>query len=297
MRTSLLLILFAYLQTQALIGFAASTNELHAPPLAQLTSNSQQSVNNYRLVLSELKRQQAQTFGELEQRIAGTLWRRTWQIKDMHLDKLNDFFLQQLDEAEIRYQCKNLDCGASQFWANEVFSNPALLGRDNQQRYFVAQINDNPTQTYIFYAAKRHTGAYFLQLDIISSKQTVAHTPTIKEINLQLQQSHGWLSGLYTQSDGSLNINASQPLINALKQLPKQAKQRLYLILHTYDSPQMQANITHSQQLASALKKQTKTAQSTLNIQGLGALTQPPNQTSKVQLRFVFWPKIRNAND
>lgn len=265
------------------VGFS-----LQKPDFADLNSQTKQPVNNYRLVISTLKRQYGQTFGEKEQRIQGKLWRRQWLGKKGYsLDEIQRFFLEQLKAEDILYQCQNRDCGSSQLWANTVFEQPALLGRDNHQRYFVVLKKGNPNQYYIFYAAKRHTGQIRFQLDILKSTET-SNPQAIgtQSIMSELAKGSGWLTGFYTTAHGGLDLEKSQTLIDALNRLPDNLKQRLYLVVHDYQNPHMQDNIRSSQALALQLKQKTK-----LEVRGLGALTLSPDESLKPKLRFVFWPK------
>lgn len=264
-------------------GFA-----LQAPDFAELSNHAKHSVSNYRLVISTLKRQNAQTFGEKERRLKGKLWRRQWlAIKGYDLDEIQRFFLKQLKTADILYQCQNRDCGSSQFWANKVFEQPALLGRDNHQRYFVALKKGNPNQFYIFYAAKRHTGQIRFQLDILSSTENPnPQAVSSQSLMSELAKGSGWLTGFYTTAHGGLDLEKSQTLIDALNRLPTSTKQRLYLVVHDYQNLHMQDNIRGSQALALQLKQQTK-----LDVRGLGALTLSPDESLKPKLRFVLWPK------
>lgn len=263
-------------------GFALQT-----PDFAQLSSQTKHSESNYRLVISSLKRQNAQTFGEKERRLKGELWRRQWlAIKGYNLDEIQGFFLNQIGDAPILYQCQNLDCGSSQFWANEVFEQPPLLGRDNHQRYFAALKKGNPNQFYIFYAAKRHTGKIRFQLDILKSTENLnSQAVSSQSLMSELAKGSGWLTGFYTTAHSGLDLDKSQALIDALNRLTTNIKQRLYLVVHDYQSPYMQDNIRNSQALALQLKQKTK-----LDVRGLGALTLSPDESLKPKLRFILWP-------
>lgn len=261
---------------------------LEPPPFAKLNTETNQSLSDYRVVLSGLKRQQAQTFAEKEQRLSGKLWSRTWlAFKGYELDKISQFFLSQLNEADILYQCQGRACGSSQFWANSVFEAPTLLGRDDQQRYFVALKSGQPNKLYVFYASKRHTGQIRFHLDVLDTSETVsAQSISSDDILQALKQDSGWLVGFYTTSSGGLDTQKSQVLIETLNALPAHMKQRLYLAVHYYEKPQMQDNINHSKMLALQFKKLTK-----LDVRGLGALNQAPDKDLKAKLRFVFWPR------
>ncbi|MCD8523251.1 MAG: DUF4892 domain-containing protein [Saccharospirillaceae bacterium] len=98
-------------------------------PQAALQDDKTQEVTNYRLVLSGLKRNQATTFGELERRLDGNLWRRVWAVQDrVPLDTVIEHFTRQLADSAVLYQCRALDCGSNPFWANEIFGNARLGG-------------------------------------------------------------------------------------------------------------------------------------------------------------------------
>lgn len=264
---------------------------LEPPPFAKLNTETNQTLSDYRVVLSGLKRQQAQTFAEKEQRLNGKLWSRTWlAFKGYELDEISQFFLSQLNEADVIYQCQGRACGSSQFWANSVFETPVLLGRDDQQRYFVALKSakaGKPHKLYVFYASKRHTGQIRFHLDVFDTNETVsAQSISRDDILRALKQDSGWLAGFYTATNGGLDMQKSQVLIETLNALPAHMKQRLHLIVHYYEKPHMQDNINHSKVLALQLKKQTQ-----LDVRGLGALNQAPDKDLKAKLRFVFWPR------
>ncbi len=47
---------------------------------------------------------------------------------------------------QVLYQCRALDCGSNPFWANEIFRNARLGGREQNQFYRVALLKTLPSK-------------------------------------------------------------------------------------------------------------------------------------------------------
>lgn len=62
-----------------------------------------------------------------------------------------DHYLRQLNarSAAILFQCSGVSCGRSNVWANQVFEQSNLLGRDNAQDYLVAGAMDSAGQRWL----------------------------------------------------------------------------------------------------------------------------------------------------
>lgn len=248
---------------------------------------------SYRLVLSELKRSQATTFGEHELRVKGDLTRRVWALPEhIPLEDVTQFFSEQLSGAETLYACDGLDCGSSHFWANEIFSNSRLVGRDPQQQYRVFKQPDaqGGTRVFVLYVVQRATRQVLVNLDELTTRDAVTvERDLADQINQALTASHGWLPG-FSVSRGQLNKTASEPLIRVLQELTPSLKRRLYLVVHCYEASHMADNIACSEHLAEQLRQATAAGEQQLNISGHGALTAAPHDGLQPALRFIFWP-------
>jgi hypothetical protein len=258
---------------------------------ARLQDEQNQRNVNYRLVLSELKRSQATTSGELELRVKGDLIRRVWTLPEhIPLAEVTRFYSDQLTSAEVLYACDGLDCGSSHFWANEIFSNSRLVGRDQQQIYRVFKQKDKTgmTRVFVLYVVQRGTRQVMVNLDELSTRDAVtAERSLTDQIDQALAASHGWLPG-FAVDNGELNKRASEPLIRALQELTPSLKRRLYLIVHCYEASHMADNIACSERLAATLKGFEGLHE--LNVVGQGALTAAPHDGLQPALRFIFWP-------
>ena len=103
-------------------------------PDSELIERSEESVSRYRLVLSELKHQRADTFGERELRVSGERERSVYNLPDgVSLEEVRVYFRRQTDGQRTLYECIGIDCGSSNFWANDVFDLSSLVSRDKDQ--------------------------------------------------------------------------------------------------------------------------------------------------------------------
>lgn len=260
---------------------------------SKLLEQSQTTVGHYRLVLSELKRSRATTYGEQERRLSGELWRRVWAVdKGFGLDEVSRFFASQLSSFEILYQCQALDCGSSHFWANQVFSNSRLVGREQFQRYLVARSAtiDGKTQVLAIYIVQRGSKQIVVNVDRLITRDEVSlQAVSTAQILSALNADSGWLPGMML-TDGMLDTQQSDALLGVLKNLAVSDKRRLYLITHCYDASLMSDNLQCSERLAKQLRVATFDGEHEINVIGHGALTPSRNDSLQPALRFVFWP-------
>ena len=264
---------------------------MEAFPRAELMDESQLSNTEYRLVLSGLKRKRATTSGEVERLITGNVDRQFWQISTNHeVEQILEHFLSQWQGAQIMYRCSGLDCGSSNFWANDIFNNAKLYGRDAQQAYVVAMIPGNPNRIYVLYAVQRSKQKLYFNLDQITSSDALTDNNVARQnLMASLQKEAGWLEGLNTV-DGRIDEQQSEILLSTLKNLDVTIKRRLYLVVHCYQANNMADNFACSTRLAQQLRAAIY-QDFEVPVFGHGALTLPPGKDLKPQLRFMLWPR------
>jgi hypothetical protein len=260
-------------------------------PRAELVKETISKNSEYRLVLSELKRKQAITSGEVERLISGDVKRQFWQLSVNHeVEQILEHFLAQWKGAQVMYRCSGLDCGSSNFWANKIFNNAKLYGRDANQAYVVVLMPGKPNRIYVLYAVQRSKQKLYFNLDEIVTNDGV----TDEEVERQqlmhtLQQEAGWLNGMHVV-DGRVEEQKSAVLIETLRDLDASIKRRLYLIVHCYQANNMADNFACStrlsQQLRAAIYDDFE-----IPVYGHGALTLPAGDELKPQLRFMLWPR------
>lgn len=263
-------------------------------PQASLMDDKHQSTSGYRLILSGLKRNQAVTYASEELRVKADVWRRVWSVPEqVPFDELINHYSQQLAGSETLYQCRGLDCGSSNFWANEIFSNARLVGREQNQFYQVSREatgKAGETRLYVLYLVQRGSRQLMVNLDVVTTQEPVSLKASEREQIIQaMTASSGWLPG-FEVTDGQLDTEKSKVLLTELKNLSPALKRRLYLVVQCYEASYMSDNLQCSERLAKQLRVDTFDGGAELNITGQGALTLPPDNNLKPALRFVFWP-------
>ncbi|WP_157729993.1 DUF4892 domain-containing protein [Bacterioplanes sanyensis] len=285
-----------WLAVVLLVAGAAAHANLMPFANARVQDESRSEQSHYRVILSELKRSQATTFGEREARISGSLQRTVWALPSgIELESVISHYQHQLDGKEVLYQCQGLDCGSSHFWANEIFSNGRLVGREKDQAVMVVTSprSDQRNDIWVVYMVRRATRQVMVNVDyIITSDALAGNELQRSRIEQVLADSYGWLPG-FIVTDERFDEAQSQVLVDTLKALTPGVKQRLHLMVHCYDSTDMASNMRCSERLAQQLRAAVFDGQYDVNVTGLGALTLPPDEQHRPSLRFVFWPERR----
>lgn len=260
-------------------------------PRAELLNETQFNDTEYRLVLSGLKRKQGVTSGEVERLITGDILRQVWQISVNHeVNQIIEHFLAQWQGAILIYRCSGLDCGSSNFWANNIFENAKLYGRDADQAYIVAKVPGDPTKINVLYAVHRSKNKLYFNLDQITTTDFVSDTKVEQEaLKTELKKEAGWLKG-FVVKDGLIDEKGSAVLLDTLKNLDSTIKRRLNLIVHCYQSNSMSENLACSTRLAQQLRAAIY-HNSEIPVYGQGALSLPEGNNLQPQVRFILWPR------
>ena len=138
---------------------------------AELDKQTAQTVRNYRFPLGAVVKINRDVRIDKEQQLSGQLTRTTWEMPKSFdpnelLQRLRDQVISQ--KGEILFECEGRDCGTSNIWANDLFNNADLYGRDDYQRYFAAELDD---QYLAAYAVRRGNRRVYLHLDQITEAE------------------------------------------------------------------------------------------------------------------------------
>lgn len=169
---------------------------------AELDKQTTQTVRDYRFPLGAVVKINRDVRIDKEQQLSGQLTRTTWEMPKSFdpselLQELRDQVVTQ--KGEILFECDGRDCGTSNIWANDLFNNADLYGRDDYQRYFAAKLDD---QYLAAYAVRRGNRRVYLHLDqITEAEQAVpwlvllvergwVKLPNIEEPTLKLLADH-----------------------------------------------------------------------------------------------------------
>lgn len=158
--------------------FVSSANAVEAPelpddlkvfPLAKVDRLKQEGVVDYRFVLGSVVKIDRRVRTDSELRLSGKLDQISWEIPGYHQpEEAFSYFRSQLVEkgGQLLYECKGRECGASNIWSNDIFSNSTLYGRDESQRYLAALLNGNH---YAIYAVRRGNQRVYFHMDLLRS--------------------------------------------------------------------------------------------------------------------------------
>ena len=93
---------------------------------------------NYRLVMSSLQRTRGLVSSEVSERFRGDVTKIVYEVsEEFNGQDVFNFFREQIQERnyEELFSCAGRECGSSNYWANDIFSNRILYGPERNQYY------------------------------------------------------------------------------------------------------------------------------------------------------------------
>ena len=103
------------------------------------------------------------------ERHSGLLQRNTWQIVDGFtsqevLAEL-EMLLNEAEGSELLFNCEGRSCGQGVQWANRVFGERVLYGREEMQRYRVYALKGAVNYRVILYSGARTADRQYLHME------------------------------------------------------------------------------------------------------------------------------------
>jgi len=149
----------------------ALLSDLDSYPHAESIALSHKDVIDYELGLGSLKKVRGVWKFSESERHSGQLTRHTWQIIDgftaEEVMKNLTARVAKLDAQELLFSCDGRSCGKSNQWANRVFGQRLLYGREDRQRYRIYKLVDDAEYRLVIYAAMRTADRQYLQVDLL----------------------------------------------------------------------------------------------------------------------------------
>lgn len=247
---------------------------------------------NYHLVLSEIKKINSQWRADRDLKLDGHVERRTYLLRDglsfreaLPLLKLE----LQNKNAEPLFSCTGLDCGSSYGWANEFFELKELYGLDNEQAYFVWQVEEssnttsekkagassNSGKSYVaIYLVQRGNKRVYIQSDRIYPAQQMVDL----KLSVQAFEQAIELEGYYVfqqalfKKDAATLLSYLRPVASYLNQNPQD---RFWLVAHDYSAAtfdeQKQKGLSNAEKIKQALVS-LGVRESRLSLESVGEL-------------------------
>ncbi len=156
-------------------GVAPSPEELlqqlDAYPHARQIAFSRKEVLDHEIGLGAMQKVRGEWRFKHSERLSGTLLSYTWQIVDGFnaaqvmatlLDKVA-----QREHASLLFACEGRACGQGVQWANRVFNERELYGREDLQRYRVFSLQGEETYRLLAYSAERTEDRQYLHVELL----------------------------------------------------------------------------------------------------------------------------------
>jgi len=174
------------------ITFNATGGFASAIPLYSHTSLEYQKINQaeeHRFLLSTPKRISNTLNIEKEVQLAGDRSNLLLKIKPTGNSKDAYLFYKGLigESGQVSYSCEERACGSSNYWANSIFNESKLYGRDSEQYYLAGHLNLKGQNYFVsVYVVKNGRKQQYIYLSYIldkAKKIDLAATEAVKNIN------------------------------------------------------------------------------------------------------------------
>jgi len=140
-------------------------------PHAIVVAHSVAEVRDYEVGLGAIQKNRGVWRFKDSARHTGTLHRHTWQIVDGYSSlEIYQGLVSQLESepgSEQLFACEGRSCGQGVQWANRVFSERVLYGREEMQRYSVYELAGEPGYRVILYSSARTADRQYLHMEVL----------------------------------------------------------------------------------------------------------------------------------
>jgi Domain of unknown function (DUF4892) len=152
-------------------GPLALLEQLDAYPHARQIAFSKQEVLDHEIGLGAIQKVRGEWRFKHSERLSGTLVSYTWQIIDgfdsaQVMEELLDVMAKK-EGASLLFACQGRACGQGVQWANRVFHERVLYGREDLQRYRVYAIQGEQTYRLVAYSAERTEDRQYLHVGLL----------------------------------------------------------------------------------------------------------------------------------
>jgi len=166
-----LLLVTSSLVKAASPGAEELLQQLNDYPHARQVSYSKREVIDHEIGLGAMQKVRGEWRFKKSERLSGTLVSYTWQIIDgfnaaQVMEKLLDSVAQE-EDASLLFKCQGRACGQGAQWANRVFRERILYGREDFQRYGVYALKNGASYRLVAYSAARTEDRQYLRVDLL----------------------------------------------------------------------------------------------------------------------------------
>lgn len=178
---------------------ARAMDALPPYPNASVEISEKQQHQNHPVITNLMKKVNGVVISDGAKWLMGELDRTLYQLPTGQTSSQGfEYFVQEFEKqgVEVRFQCRSFSCGASNFWANNVFDIARLYGQDRHQAYYIGQ---KQGRFYSVYSVRRGNGRVYTLVDVFSPENA-----SIRSIGTDfLKEGYGsfFLQGRITSED------------------------------------------------------------------------------------------------
>lgn len=140
-------------------------------PHTENVANSVEDIQDLEIALGALQKVRSVWQFKDSERVTGELQRNTWQLaagfSSAELFEDVSQRAAQLAGSELLFACSGRACGHGSQWANRVFAQRILYGRDDLQSYSIYRIEEDARYRLLIYSSFRSTSRQYLHIDLI----------------------------------------------------------------------------------------------------------------------------------
>ena len=146
-------------------------DKLNKYPHATTVAQSETQVRDHEIGLGAMKKIRGVWQFKSSERLSGVLLRNTWQIVDgfTSLEVFSELVteLESTEGSELLFSCEGRSCGQGVQWANRVFGERILYGREELQRYSVYALPKPSKSRVLVYSSARTADRQHLHMEVL----------------------------------------------------------------------------------------------------------------------------------
>ncbi len=142
---------------------------LDSYPHAVSVTQFEGEVQDHEIGLGAIRKVSGAWKFKTSERLSGVLKRNTWQIVDgftsQEILAELEAALEHEGDSELLFACEGRSCGQGVQWANRVFGERVLYGREEMQRYRVYDLKGAATYRVLLYSSARTADRQYLHME------------------------------------------------------------------------------------------------------------------------------------
>jgi hypothetical protein len=241
-----------------LIAYSLSPMALDSLPNSYQKHASVENVTDHWVILGSIERIKGAVQPEADVRLSGKLSRWLWKIPNGHnVEESFAYIKSQISDKTVTlFECEGRSCGLSNDYANQVFSQAILYGRNSGQKYWVGFEPGKTNILWLVYGAQRSNQRVYQYAEklVITDKQATKLSDLVDggEMKTFLDKGYQVIKSL-----GQIPARLTSDEIEKVKRILKDhPTQKFALVVHRYSELENQRLVDQTQQEADGLLDQ-----------------------------------------